>query len=121
MSEIDYLERISAAGAGRDLAKERREDREAMELLDWIEDSDVEDAFDRVEQVLVGWKDDRGLPREGFESPRFLSPRQKAYVEWIQSEAGARTRQVVHPNLEERIQRGVWDAEDRARSYDEVR
>ncbi len=121
MSELDYLERISAEDRGRDLAKERREDREAMGLCDWLEDEDKEDAFDRVEQVLVGWKDDRGLPREGFESPRFLSPRQKAYVEWVQTEAAARTRAIVHPKLEERIQRGVWGAEDRARSFDEVR
>ena len=120
---IAELERIAAADRGIDLERERREDREAMALCDELEDEDGERADDQVEEVLSGWKGGDGFPIDGFESPRFdRSERRSAYYRWLMSEEGRRTREIVHPKLEDRIRRRNWQNEtDSLRSYDEER
>lgn len=101
---INELERlVDKSDRGR---RERQEDREAMGLCDELERLDREAAADRVEAVLFGWKDRYGRPLQGFESPRFTTQRQRDYIEWIQSPAGARTRRNVHPRLYDQMERG---------------
>jgi hypothetical protein len=104
---VAELERMMAsAHTGRDLARERRENAEAMKLCDELEDHDKERAADLVDEALAGWKDPlTGLPFEGMESPRFRTAREREYMNWVGSEAGARTRAIVHPGLEERLRR----------------
>lgn len=104
MTESEQL--AKTLGLSAKLKREREEDRETLAMLEQIRKMDREAAADRVEQALSGWKDDFGRPIEGFESPRFLTARQREYMDWIHSEDGARTRANVHPNLhvEERHQ-----------------
>jgi hypothetical protein len=104
---VDELERLLGSAGERSLARERAEDREAMELCDMLEDLERERKADAAELVLSGWKDDFGRPIEGFESPRFTTPRQSDYLAWVQSAAGTRTRENVHPKLAERMSRGT--------------
>ena len=90
---------------GRDFTRERREDRETMALLDELEARDKELAADDVEEALADWNDPlTGLPLVG-ESPRFRTDRERAYMDWIHSGGGARTRATVHPKLDERLRR----------------
>jgi len=101
---LSELERIAAVGSGRDLARERREDRDAAELCDRIEEADAERACDAIEEVFRGYVDElTGYPLPGFESPRFVDTRREEYARWIQSEAGARTRRNMHPRLDARM------------------
>lgn len=104
MSEmtITELERLS----GRDHARERQENAEAMRLCDELEALDAERAADEIERLNAGYVDElTGYPLPGFESPRFVDAHRAAYARWISSEAGARTRQNMHPKLEERLGR----------------
>src|SRR5262245_45342538 len=108
MSELSIaeLERIATAETGRDYARERRETAETLKLCDEIEALDKEHAADAIEEVLAPWNDPlTGLPPEGMESPRFRSQRQASYIDWIYSGGGARTRALVHPELDDRLQR----------------
>ena len=101
---IDALERLAAAGNGRDLARERREDADAERLCDELEAADAERACDAIEEVFRGYVDElTGYPLPGFESPRFVDTRREEYARWIQSEAGARTRRNMHPRLDARM------------------
>jgi hypothetical protein len=72
MSEltIDQLERLFGG------ADTREEDRQAMEVCDFLEQLDAERAADAVEEVLDGWRSSlTGYPLEGFESPRYVDER----------------------------------------------
>ena len=100
---VAELERMMAAAGD---ARERRENADASRLCDRIEEADAEAAADAVEEVLRGWEDPlTGLPPAGMESPRFRSERDRQYMDWVLSEAGARTRRNVHPRLAERLER----------------
>ena len=103
---LDALERVASVETGIDFARVRREDRDAAELCDWIEEVDAERAADEIEQVFAGYCDPlTRIPYEGFESPRFLDSRQRAYRDWLLSREGARTRANAHPSLEARLRR----------------
>jgi len=103
---LDALERVASVETGIDFARVRREDRDAAELCDWIEEVDAERAADEIEQVFAGYCDPlTRIPYEGFESPRFRSERERQYISWIHSEAGRRTRANAHPRLHERLER----------------
>src|SRR5262245_22098158 len=107
MSEltIGELEQLATAETGRDYARERRENTEALRLCDELELLDKEGAADSVEDVLAFWNDPlTGLPTLG-ESPRFRTDRERQYMDWVTSKAGERTRQNVHPKTAERMRR----------------
>jgi len=103
------LEQIAAAETGRDYARERRETAETMRLCDELEDLDHERAADHVDEALAGWKNPlSGLPIPGFESPRYRTKEEQEYMDWILSDSphAARTRAIVHPKTEDRLERG---------------
>ena len=62
--------------------EQRKQERWWKETDEWLERSDMEHAADRVEALSTGWEDWRGFPLEGFESPRFLTERQREYKRW---------------------------------------
>jgi len=96
-NETKELERV--LGVSR---KEREEDREALELVDRLERMDKERAADRVEELLRGWEDPlTGLPPAGMEGPRFRTRREREFMDWVKSPAGARTRAIRYPHLSE--------------------
>lgn len=106
MSEVEQLERIIGAADGRDIAKGRREDADAMRMCDALEKLEKERAADEIEDCLLGWKDGlSGYPIKGFESPRFVDARKAAYLRWLTSEEGERTRRRVHPDFDAKLER----------------
>ncbi len=66
------------------------------EALANYERAELERAADRVEEASIGYEDWRGFPLEGFESPRYLSERQREYKSWYRgsSPAAARARRI---------------------------
>ena len=100
---IEQLERLAAADRGVDYRRLRQENADAMRLCDQLEEHDYERAADEFE--LIAWRDWRGVPIEGHESPRYFGPRERAYRAWLLSREGARTRRNAHPELEGRLRR----------------
>ena len=81
----------------RNEPRETREEREDREFLERLDDLEFERAADRVEELSADWTDWRGLPLEGFESPRFLTERQREYIAWHRSRCEAFERSVLSP------------------------
>jgi hypothetical protein len=73
---IDELERL--VGAERE-----QSDPFWAEMDVFLDDLQAEENVRAVEEALNGWNDGFGRPLEGFESPRFLTPRQEAYRDWF--------------------------------------
>lgn len=65
--------------------RETREDRENEDFLRHLDKVDMERAADRIEELSAGYVDWRGIPMEGFESPRFLTERERSYMQWHRS------------------------------------
>jgi hypothetical protein len=65
---------------GLDKRREKRDPDE--EFLRELDRRDMERAADRVEELSAGYVDWRGFPLPGFESPRFLSEREREYKAW---------------------------------------
>lgn len=80
----------------RNEPRETREEREELEFLRRLDNLDMERAADRVEELSTGWEDWRGFPLPGFESPRFLSEREREYKRWYRGDSpeAARVRRV---------------------------
>jgi hypothetical protein len=78
------------------LDKLRKEHDEDEALLRELHNEDAERAADRVEEACQGWRDWRGFPIPGFESPRFVSQRESEYKAWYRSRDGERTRRQGH-------------------------
>jgi hypothetical protein len=64
-------------------AEERKQERWWSETLEWLESVRWEEAADRVEEASTGWDNWRGFPLPGFESPRYLSERERQYKAWF--------------------------------------
>jgi hypothetical protein len=78
MSVYDEPETLRLLGLNK-----RREERDPNEeFLRELENRDMERAADRIEELSAGWVDWRGFPLPGFESPRFLSERDREYKSW---------------------------------------
>lgn len=62
--------------------EERRQERWWDETEKLLERMDLERAADTVEKLSADYVDFRGFPLPGFESPRFLSEREREYKRW---------------------------------------
>ena len=65
--------------------REARDDpfwRETEKLLRSLDYEEMERSADRIEELSAGWVDWRGFPLPGFESPRFLTEREREYKAW---------------------------------------
>ena len=89
-----YEERETLRLLGLDKPREKLDAEE--EFLRELDNRDMERAADRVEEACEGWRDWRGFPIPGFESPRFVSARESEYRDWYRSRDGERTRAQGH-------------------------
>jgi len=76
MSVYEEPETLRLLGLDR-LPKEQNDPNE-----EFLRRLDMERAADLIEELCAGWTDWRGFPLPGFESPRFLSEREKEYKRW---------------------------------------
>lgn len=76
--------------------EQRRQERWWNETDELLRNRDMERAADEVEELSAGWADWRGFPLKGFESPRFLSEREREYKRWYRgsSPEAARARHI---------------------------
>jgi hypothetical protein len=76
--------------------RETRQEREDLEFLRHLDNLDMERAADEIEELSAGYVEWRGFPLAGFESPRFLSEREREYKRWYRGDSpeAARVRRI---------------------------
>ena len=89
MSDEIYTHEVRAL-----LGLNRRPKRD--ETVEYLDDLRWEEATDDVERLSQGFVDARGFPLEGFESPRYLDDRRRAYKAWYRGDSpeAARSRRI---------------------------